>query len=215
MPRSTYLTVAQDSLIYKFPCLLKLPPITLEWSCLFLQSFLALHVWGHFAKQHPHQCGRASPNLLKVKVLDAQSCLTLCDPMDCSLPGSAVLGVLQARILEWVWSGLPFTSPGGLLDQGLRAWIKQKGKGQANLLLCLSWASILSCPGTLVLSALGPLSLDPDHWPLVLRPLGFDQNYTPLAFLRLHYHLSQCLIINLFLCIYMNPLGSVSLHDSG
>ena len=32
----------------------------------------------------------------------AQSCLTLCDPMDCSLPGSSVQGILQARILEWV-----------------------------------------------------------------------------------------------------------------
>ena len=32
----------------------------------------------------------------------AQSCLTLCDPVDCSLPGSSVHGILQARILEWV-----------------------------------------------------------------------------------------------------------------
>ena len=32
----------------------------------------------------------------------AQSCLTLCDPMKCSPPGSAILGVLQERILEWV-----------------------------------------------------------------------------------------------------------------
>ena len=31
-----------------------------------------------------------------------QSCPTLCDPMDCSPPGSSVHGVLQARILEWV-----------------------------------------------------------------------------------------------------------------
>ena len=31
-----------------------------------------------------------------------QSCLTLCDPMGCSPPGSSVLGILQARILEWV-----------------------------------------------------------------------------------------------------------------
>ena len=30
-----------------------------------------------------------------------QSYLTLCDPMDCSPPGSSVLGILQARILEW------------------------------------------------------------------------------------------------------------------
>ena len=30
-----------------------------------------------------------------------QSCLTLCDPMDCSLPGSSVPGIFQARVLEW------------------------------------------------------------------------------------------------------------------
>ena len=32
----------------------------------------------------------------------AQSCPTLCDPMDCTLPGSSNHGILQARILEWV-----------------------------------------------------------------------------------------------------------------
>ena len=31
----------------------------------------------------------------------AQSCLTLSDPMDCSLPGSSIHGILQARVLEW------------------------------------------------------------------------------------------------------------------
>ena len=31
-----------------------------------------------------------------------RSCPTLCDPVDCSLPGSSVHGILQARILEWV-----------------------------------------------------------------------------------------------------------------
>ena len=31
----------------------------------------------------------------------AQLCPTLCDPMDCSLPGSSVHGILQARVLEW------------------------------------------------------------------------------------------------------------------
>ena len=45
-----------------------------------------------------------------------QSCPTLCDPMDCSLPGSSVRGIFQARILKWVaiynlsrayWIGLP------------------------------------------------------------------------------------------------------------
>ena len=31
----------------------------------------------------------------------AQSCLTLSDPMDCSLPGSSLHGIFQARVLEW------------------------------------------------------------------------------------------------------------------
>ena len=31
----------------------------------------------------------------------AQSCLILSDPMDCSLPGSSVHGIFQARVLEW------------------------------------------------------------------------------------------------------------------
>ena len=43
----------------------------------------------------------------KVKVLVAQSCLILCDPMDCSVPGSSVHGMLQVRILEWV--AIPFS----------------------------------------------------------------------------------------------------------
>ena len=46
----------------------------------------------------------------------AQSCLTLCDPMDYSPPGSSVHGILQARILEWV----PFPSPGDLPNPGIK-----------------------------------------------------------------------------------------------
>ena len=34
--------------------------------------------------------------------LVAQLCLTLCDPMDCGLPGFYVHGIFQARVLEWV-----------------------------------------------------------------------------------------------------------------
>ena len=45
------------------------------------------------------------PDWSEVQV--AQSCLTLCNPMDCSLPGSSVHGILQARILGWVV--LPFS----------------------------------------------------------------------------------------------------------
>ena len=41
-----------------------------------------------------------------VKVEVTQSCPTLCDPITCSLPGSSVHEILQARILEWV--AIPF-----------------------------------------------------------------------------------------------------------
>ena len=40
-------------------------------------------------------------SLLKVKV-KSLSHVRLCDPMDCSLPGSSVHGIFQARVLEWV-----------------------------------------------------------------------------------------------------------------
>ena len=43
----------------------------------------------------------------EVKVLVAQSCPILCNPMDCSPPGFSVHGILQARILEWV--AIPFS----------------------------------------------------------------------------------------------------------
>ena len=38
---------------------------------------------------------------MKIESDVAQSCLTLSNPMDCSLPGSSVHGIFQARVLEW------------------------------------------------------------------------------------------------------------------
>ena len=52
-------------------------------------------------------------------VLVTQSCLTLCNPMDYSLPGSSVHGILQTTILEWV--AIPF-SRGGLPDPRIEPW---------------------------------------------------------------------------------------------
>jgi len=45
-----------------------------------------------------------------------QLCLTLCNPMDCSPPGSTVLWILQARILEWITT----PSSGNLSDSGIK-----------------------------------------------------------------------------------------------
>ena len=52
----------------------------------------------------------------KVKVLVAQSCLPLCNPMDYSLPGSHAHGILQQEY----WSQLPFPSWGDLPDPGIK-----------------------------------------------------------------------------------------------
>ena len=57
----------------------------------------------------------ASTVTTNVVVLVAQLCPTLCDPMNCTPPGSSVPGVSQARY----WSGLPFPSPGDLPDPGI------------------------------------------------------------------------------------------------
>ena len=73
-----------------------------------------------------------------------QSCLTLCDPMDYSPPGSYVqIGILPARILvefsqQEYWSGLPFPSPGNLPDPRI-------------------WVSCISCTGRRVLYHERPL----------------------------------------------------------
>ena len=50
--------------------------------------------WSKAERKTPIQYAAAAKSL--------QSCLTLCDPMDCSLPGFSVHGILQARTLEWV-----------------------------------------------------------------------------------------------------------------
>ena len=61
-------------------------------ACLFIH--MCVHVGTH---THTHKYMQTKP-----KVLVAPSCLTLCNPMDYSPPGSFVHGILQAGILEWV-----------------------------------------------------------------------------------------------------------------
>ena len=59
-------------------------------------DFFLCHIlsWNSCTRKALHSC------CLSAKLL--QSCLTLCKSMDCSLPGSSVHGILQARILEWI-----------------------------------------------------------------------------------------------------------------
>ena len=64
----------------------------------------------------PNQLNTISLNYVKVFI--TQLCLTLCNPMDCSLPGSSVHGILQARILEW--AAISFSRD--LPDPGIEPW---------------------------------------------------------------------------------------------
>ena len=73
---------------------------------------LLLHTWEMYKAGRKTSSFTSSAFCPKSQKLDsfviysslkvAQSCLTLCNPVDCSPPGSSVHGVLQARILEWV-----------------------------------------------------------------------------------------------------------------
>ena len=61
-------------------------------------------------------------NLTAAAAKSLQSCLTLCNPVDCSLPRSSVHGIFQARILggnAQYWKEMPFPSPVDLSNPGM------------------------------------------------------------------------------------------------
>ena len=58
----------------------------------FLKSFIVFDICFYLTSYHIY--------MLKLKA--TQSCLTFCDPMDYSQPGSSIRGILQERVLEWV-----------------------------------------------------------------------------------------------------------------
>ena len=69
----------------------------------------SIHPWHPLPGMPPTSTGRERPPLVPLaaqKTKVTQSCPTLSDPIDYSLPGSSVHGILQARILEWV--AVPF-----------------------------------------------------------------------------------------------------------
>ena len=59
-----------------------------------------------------------------------QSCLTLSDPMDCSLPGSAVHGIFQARVLEW--GAIAFSQKYAYIYVNVHDELKMKGRTRIN-----------------------------------------------------------------------------------
>ena len=63
------------------------------------------------------ECSHTTQGQLCVCAQSLQLCPTLCNPMDCSLPGSSVHGITHG---QEHWSGLPFPSPGDLPDPGIK-----------------------------------------------------------------------------------------------
>ena len=80
----------------------------------------------------------------------AQLCPTLCDPVDCSLPGSCIHGILQARILEWV--AISFSTESSRLRDRTRVsfvagrrfnlWVTREAQ-YVNMCFC-KWSTLVS-----------------------------------------------------------------------
>ena len=64
----------------------------------FISFEICRYFWYHYLNEDKEPICLSKESESEV----AQSCPTLCDPVDCSLPGSSFHGILQARILEWV-----------------------------------------------------------------------------------------------------------------
>ena len=86
---------------------------------LFSNFYQILYILSLWLKIHisylPYSLPYETPNYMCMCAKSFHSCPTLCDPMDCSPPGSSVHGILQTRILEWV----AMASPGDLPDPGM------------------------------------------------------------------------------------------------
>ena len=119
----------------------------LEYACCFLKLKEETHllcVWGYIIRSKLNWRGKGStlgercPVLwwscpfmwarscvvlcCAVLCLVTQLCLTFCDSMDCSPPGSSVHGILQARILEWVAISFSRDLPDPRVEPASLAW---------------------------------------------------------------------------------------------
>ena len=79
-----------------FPYFIAFAPLP-KISCLYISLFLVsvLFSWSLFLSLGKYYA-------VSIVVLPTKSCLTLCDPRGCTLPGSSVHEISQARVLEWV-----------------------------------------------------------------------------------------------------------------
>ena len=121
-----------------------------------------------------------------------KSCPTLCDPVDCSPPGSSVHGIFQTRILEWVAISF-FRGFSQSRDQTCVSWVSCVGRQilyhwatqKPNLectqcsISCLCWNSVLSLYPYLVSWPLIPYS---DGLHCAPDPLSWCKCFLPVSF---------------------------------
>ena len=87
---------AESSVLYSWSMLVTYSTFSSVYTSVPISEFIPTYFPGvgcHFLLQHVR---------VKSEIEVAQSRLTLCDPKDCSPPGSSVHGIFQARVLEWV-----------------------------------------------------------------------------------------------------------------
>jgi len=92
-----FVTAIYLGFIFGFFVLISLNSIKTTVESSFLTRGQALSLWSGSTKSRTLDYQKTNPAAKSL-----QSCLTLCDPIDSSLPGSPVPGILQARTLEWV-----------------------------------------------------------------------------------------------------------------
>ena len=114
------------------------------------------------AKETFPSCFSRWASFLPCCCLVTKLCPTLCDPTDCSLSGSSVHGISQARY----WGRLPFPSPGDLPDPGIEP---ASPALQADSLLLSQWGSapphpLLPGPLQRQRHRWGKLHLPQSHW---------------------------------------------------
>ena len=86
-----------------------------KWNCkVLLEKHFSGILWRYLGLTETIYTGSRQKGVAAA-AKSLQSRLTLCNPMDWSLPGSSVHGILQVRILEWV----AFPPPGDLPDHGI------------------------------------------------------------------------------------------------
>jgi len=185
----------KDNCLWRVSCV--------SWSCIhpasskpFSSSILRLNFWYYHLPRHSHFFISIT-NHWDLRILcvlmHAQSCSTLCDPMDCSPPGSSVHGIFQ----EEYWSGLSFPPPGHIPTQGLNLHLLHLlhwQAGSTSPIFTLSSTlntAIGTYPGSRFLYLLWTMAIN--FYLVPLPPVLFPNEQLPIAVQWLKIIITPCI----------------------